>query len=170
MSFAYLGLGSNLGDRAANLLQAMVMLIAQGLQVAKASSVYETEPFDVPAPFVDQPQFLNMVIEVSASQLDPYSLLSDCLDIERRLGRDRSIERGARTVDIDLLLLEDQIVDGTRGEIRLTLPHPRLHLRRFVLEPLGEIAPDLVHPVTKLSVREMLAIVSDNSSVKIYGS
>lgn len=170
MSTAYLGLGSNLGDRAAHLLQAIVMLIGQGLQVTKASSVYETDPFDVPAPFVDQPKFLNMVIAVSAPQLDPFSLLSDCLDIERRLGRDRSIERGARNIDIDLLILDDQIVDRSRGETRLTLPHPRMQLRRFVLEPLAEIAPDLVHPVTNLTAREMLSRVSDNSSVKIYRS
>jgi len=170
MSTAYLGLGSNLGDRAAHLLHAIVMLIGQGLQVTNASSIYETEPIDLPAPFLDQPQFLNMVITVSAVQLDPYSLLSDCLDIERRLGRDRSIEQGARTVDIDLLILDDLIVDGSRGETRLTLPHPRMQLRRFVLEPLAEIAPELVHPVSHLTVREMLSRVSDNSSVKIYRS
>src|SRR5215217_839310 len=100
---AYLGLGSNLGDRAANLLRAVSALVNGGLQLVAASSIYETDPVD----YLDQPQFLNQVIAVAAPQLEPYSLLRFCLETETKLGRERTIPRSARTVDIDLLLFGD---------------------------------------------------------------
>ena len=161
ISTAYLGLGSNLGDRAANLLRAVTALGHGGLRLTAISSIYETEPVD----YLDQPNFLNLAVAVEAPRIEPFSLLEFCLDTETRLGRERTVPKGARKIDIDLLLLDDLVVDETRNGIALTLPHPRLHLRRFALEPLAEIAPDLIHPVfgetiLTLSVRVGAAAVS----------
>jgi 2-amino-4-hydroxy-6-hydroxymethyldihydropteridine diphosphokinase len=161
---AYLGLGSNLGDRAANLLRALTMLLSGGLRLSAASSIYETDPVD----FVEQPKFLNMVAAVTGPQLEPFSLLNFCLATETRLGRQRTILRGARTVDIDLLLLEDLLIDETREGLSLILPHPRLHLRRFVLTPLVEIAPELKHPLLGETMIHLLDIVDDAAAVRIY--
>ena len=161
---AYLGLGSNLGDRAAHLLRAMTALISGDLRLSAASSIYETDPVDV----TDQPKFLNMVVTVTAPRLEPFSLLNFCLATETRLGRQRMIERGARTVDIDLLLLDDLTVDETRNGVELVLPHPRLHQRRFVLTPLAEIAPHLKHPVLGETMSHLLGAVRDTASVRIY--
>src|SRR5258708_26591528 len=150
---AYLSLGSNLGDRAGNLRQAIEAL--QG--GTEVSSFYETEPADVP----DQPWFLNCAVKVE-TDLAPDELLCVLQGIERRLGRVRSIDKGPRTVDIDILFYGDQIVDTPA----LTMPHPRLAERRFVLEPLSEIAPDLRDPRTGRSVREMLAASEDLLAVR----
>jgi 2-amino-4-hydroxy-6-hydroxymethyldihydropteridine diphosphokinase len=125
---AYLGLGSNLGDRAANLVRAITAIVRGDLRLSPASSIYETEPVDV----IDQPRFLNMVIAVTALHLEPFSLLNFCLAIETRLGRQRMVEKGARTVDVDLLLLDDLIIDDSRHGVELKLPHPRLQTRKFV--------------------------------------
>src|SRR5262245_17094712 len=103
----YLGLGSNLGDRAAYLLRAVSALVAEGLEVRALSSIYETEPVD----HLDQPRFLNLALGVSGPRLEPFSLLATCLEIEARLGRERAIPRGARTLDLDLLLFKDLIID-----------------------------------------------------------
>lgn len=161
---AYLGLGSNLGDRAANLLRAVTGLISGDLHLKAASSLYETEPVDL----TDQPKFLNMVVAVTAPRLEPFSLLNFCLATETRLGRRRLVEKGARTVDIDLLLFDDLVIDEVRGGTELILPHPRLHLRRFVLAPLTEIAPHLRHPVLGEMMTNLLGSVDDPSSVRIY--
>lgn len=161
---AYLSLGSNLGDRAANLLRALTALINSDLRLVTASSIYETDPVDVLA----QPRFLNMVIAVAAPRLEPFSLLNYCLATETRLGRKRFIERGARTVDIDLLLLDDLVIDETRQGTELVLPHPRLHLRRFVLTPLAEIAPHLKHPVLGETMAHLLGAIDALSMVRIY--
>jgi 2-amino-4-hydroxy-6-hydroxymethyldihydropteridine diphosphokinase len=161
---AYLGLGSNLGDRAAHLLRAVAALISGDLRLSAASSIYETEPVDL----TDQPKFLNMVVAVTAPRLEPFSLLNFCLATETRLGRQRMIERGARTVDIDLLLLDNLAIDETRHGVELVLPHPRLHLRRFVLTPMAEIAPHLKHPVLGETMTNLLGAVRDASSVRIY--
>lgn len=164
LSTAYLGLGSNLGDRAANLLRAVTALIGSDLQVNAASSIYETEPVDIP----DQPDFLNMVVAVTGRRLEPFSVLNYFHATETRLGRQRAVARGARTVDIDLLLLDDMVIDERRGGTELVLPHPRLHLRRFVLAPLAEIAPHLKHPVLGETMSHLLGAVDDSASVRIY--
>jgi 2-amino-4-hydroxy-6-hydroxymethyldihydropteridine diphosphokinase len=163
---AYLGLGSNLGDRAANLLRAVTGLISGDLHLQAASSIYETEPVGNP----DQPKFLNMVVAITARRLEPFSLLNYCLATELRLGRQRLAVKGARTVDIDLLLLDELVIDEERGGTDLVLPHPRLHQRRFVLAPLAEIAPHLKHPVLGETMNHLLGAVDDGAAVRMYRS
>jgi len=151
---AYLALGSNLGDRAANLSQARQRIAAEGIQIVRESSIYETAPREI----LDQPWFLNQVIEVQTS-LFPRQLLSRLKAIERALGRKRTVAKGPRMIDLDILLFGDFVISTADLEI----PHPRMPERRFVLEPLAELAPDLRHPVTKQSTREMLKQVSDQA-------
>ncbi len=161
---AYLGLGSNLGDRAANLRQAISALVSGGLQIVAESSVYETDPVD----YLEQPKFLNQVVAVTAPNLEPYSLMRFCFGIESQLGRKRIIPRGARTIDIDLLLFGDFILDGDYQDVNLIVPHPRMHLRRFVLQPLAEIAPQLVHQTSGKTILQLLDFVADDSAVRLY--
>ena len=154
---AYVGMGSNLGDRAGNLLRGVRGMLAAGLRVARLSSVYETEPFGVEDV---QPAFLNMVAELSAPLPPPLELLRLLLDIERDAGRRRERALAPRTLDLDLLLYGDE-----RSETdALTLPHPRLHLRRFVLVPLAELIPAALHPTLGTSFAELLAAASDDDS------
>jgi 2-amino-4-hydroxy-6-hydroxymethyldihydropteridine diphosphokinase len=155
---AYVGLGSNLGDRAGYLLLAVRGMLDAGLDVIRLSSIYETEPVDNE----DQPPFLNMVAELRGSTLPTADqLLARLLRIEYALGRTRDVRRGPRTIDLDLLIFKDQRSDTEF----LTLPHPRLHRRRFVLVPLSELAANLVHPVLGKSFGELSAQVKDQSSV-----
>jgi 2-amino-4-hydroxy-6-hydroxymethyldihydropteridine diphosphokinase len=163
-STAYLGLGSNLGDRAANLLRALKEIRDAGLNLTAISSIYETEPVD----HLDQPIFLNMAVAIGAPLPEPFSLLKLCLDMEARLGRERLVPKGARKIDIDLLLFNGAVIDDVRDGVALTLPHPRLRLRRFALAPLTEIAPELRHPVSGKTIRELLDDLRDPSSVSIY--
>lgn len=151
MKTIYLGLGSNLGDRRANLAQAVKRLEAPDLRVKRASSIYETEPRDVP----QQPWFLNQVVEAD-TDLFPKQLLSRIQKIEREMGRKRIVSKGPRVIDIDILLFGDSVLATPELEI----PHPRMIERRFVLEPLAELAPDLRDPVTGRTVRELLAPVA----------
>lgn len=141
----YLSLGSNIGDRAANLSAAIDALRALG-DVTAISSFYETEPVD----FVRQAWFLNCVVALETEKL-PKQLLSAVLHIEQQMGRKRVIAKGPRIIDIDILLFGSAVIDTPQ----LTIPHPALHERRFVLEPLAEIAPDARHPVFKRTAREM---------------
>ena len=154
---AYVGLGSNLGDRAGNLLLGVRGMLAAGLRVARLSSVYETEPVDVPG----QPDFLNLVAELSGPLPAPEQLLARLLRIEHAAGRTRQVARSPRTLDLDLLLYGDR---RQQTEL-LTLPHPRLHLRRFVLAPLAELAPEGTHPALHKTFAELLAGVDDNAVV-----
>lgn len=151
----YLSLGSNLGDRAANLEEAMERLAAFGT-VRGVSSLYETEPVDV----TDQPWFLNCVLVLETDSA-PRDLLQRTLAVEKELGRQRTRDKGPRTIDIDILLHGDRVVD----EPGLKIPHPAMQQRRFVLEPLAEIAPDVRHPLLKKTAREMLAVLPGGQSV-----
>jgi len=147
MRTAYLSLGSNLGNREQNLQRALYLLQCGELVVHRVSSVYETEPQD----FLRQPRFLNLVAEVRTT-LAPEELLERALRVERHMGRVRRVPKGPRVIDIDLLLYEDVVIEGPE----LSVPHPAMIRRRFVLEPLAELAPDLVHPVTCRTIREHL--------------
>ncbi len=154
---AYIGLGSNLGRREENLVRAISLLSSSpGIRVLRRASLYETEPVGVE----DQPWFLNTVVEVETS-LSPRGLLCRLKEIERELGREERGRWGPREIDLDLLLYGDLIIE----EDGLILPHPELHRRRFVLEPLGELAPELVHPRLKRPLRDLLADLDERKKV-----
>ena len=150
MNRAYLSLGSNRGGRRANLAEALRRLAAPDVTVRRLSSLYETEPQDLPG----QPWFLNLVAEIDTT-LKPHALLERTRAVEVELGRQRLVPKGPRTIDIDVLLYGDLVADSPA----LVLPHPRIAHRRFVLEPLAELAPDLLHPVLGKSIRELLQAV-----------
>lgn len=186
----YLGLGSNIGNREANLREAIARIETLGLEIKRESSLYETEPVG----FRDQPWFLNQVIEIkilagltsehgpalgdpeTIATVQAEALLSDLLKIEREMGRERVVANGPRVIDIDLLLFGDMIIAHSKEDEEwpfidrndIFVPHPRMHLRRFVLEPLCEIAPGIVHPVLKTSCRKLLASLDDPSAVSLY--
>jgi 2-amino-4-hydroxy-6-hydroxymethyldihydropteridine diphosphokinase len=156
---AYISLGSNLGDRASNLLLAVRGMFDAGLGVVRLSSIYETEPV---ATFV-QPAFLNMIAELDGNALPPSDqVMARLLRVEYGLGRSRAVVMGPRTIDLDLLLRGAEISSTPF----LTLPHPRLHLRRFVLTPLAELAPTLVHPTLNRTISELLDNLADRSAVE----
>ena len=147
----YLSLGSNIGDRERNLRDAVELLAEPQLQAVRVSSFYETEPLEVR----DQPWFLNAVVEAE-TDLFPKQLLARVQRIEQVLGRRLLKPKGPRTIDIDILLYGGAVIDADE----LQVPHPRLAERRFVLEPLAELAPNLHHPVTGRTVAEMLLAVT----------
>ncbi|MGB9454898.1 MAG: 2-amino-4-hydroxy-6-hydroxymethyldihydropteridine diphosphokinase [Bryobacteraceae bacterium] len=151
MKLIYLSLGSNIGDRERNLRAAVERLGAPGLRVLRVSPVYETEPVD----YTDQRWFFNLVVEAETS-LFPLQLLARVQKIERVLGRVRTVPKGPRIIDIDILLYGAAVVHGAKLEI----PHPRMAERRFVLAPLHDLAPDLRHPVTRATVTELLHAAS----------
>jgi 2-amino-4-hydroxy-6-hydroxymethyldihydropteridine diphosphokinase len=154
-SRALIGLGSNLGDRRAALEGALADLASvPGVNVGKVSTFHETAPVGGPP---GQGPFLNAAA-VLQTTLDPFELLGVLLDVEARHGRVRGVRWGARTLDLDLLLFDDVIVNTPV----LCVPHPRLASRRFVLAPLAEIAPEAVHPITKRTVALMLSDLGDN--------
>jgi 2-amino-4-hydroxy-6-hydroxymethyldihydropteridine diphosphokinase len=158
---AYVSLGSNLGDRSGYLLLAVRGMLSAGLDVIRLSSVYETEPVE----YTNQPTFLNMVAELRGTTLPPpEQTLARMLRIEYALGRIREVEMGPRTIDLDLLIYKDEL----RNTEFLKLPHPRLHLRRFVLEPLNELVPTLSHPTIKRSIGDLLQTTEDTSKVQIW--
>jgi 2-amino-4-hydroxy-6-hydroxymethyldihydropteridine diphosphokinase len=158
---AYVSLGSNLGDRAGNLLLALRGMMEASLCVGRLSSIYETAPVSE----VEQGLFLNMVAEIGNPLPPPEQVMARLLRIEYSLGRTREVKDGPRTIDLDLLLYGEVLSDTEF----LRLPHPCLHERRFVLEPLAEIAPRLVHPKLKRSVIKLLESSEDKSEVKRWG-
>jgi 2-amino-4-hydroxy-6-hydroxymethyldihydropteridine diphosphokinase len=157
-SKAYVALGSNLGDRAGNLLLALRGMMEAAMCVCRVSSIYETEPVSE----VEQPAFLNMVAEIGTPLPPPEQVMARLLRIEFLLGGIRSLKDGPRTIDLDLLLYGE--VESDTEFLRL--PHPRLHVRRFVLEPLVEVAPHLIHPTLNCTAAELLEKVDDKSAVR----
>jgi len=155
----FLGLGTNLGDREKNLSMAVDRIGEEIGNVIKCSSVYETEPWG----FRSDDRFLNMVVKVRSS-LRPSGLLGRILMIEAQLGRLRS-GKGykSRTIDIDILLYGSEVIKKEELEI----PHPRIPVRKFVLEPLCELAPDMIHPVLKVTFTELLAKCGDECGVSV---
>ncbi|HEX3101848.1 MAG TPA: 2-amino-4-hydroxy-6-hydroxymethyldihydropteridine diphosphokinase [Pyrinomonadaceae bacterium] len=157
-TIAYIGLGSNLGDRAGNLLMAVRGLMEASFVVNKLSGIYETAPVEIES----DTNFLNMVAEIHVTNVSPTQMLARLLRIEYLLGRtDKGLNK-PRTADLDILFFGDTQMDTEF----LTLPHPRLHLRRFVLKPLSKIAPNFVHPVMQMEIADLLAQCPDNSEVR----
>jgi 2-amino-4-hydroxy-6-hydroxymethyldihydropteridine diphosphokinase len=157
----YLSLGSNIGDRAANLKQATERLRDLGTIVA-ASSLYETDPVEVE----QQPMFLNCALAME-TDLMPRQFLSRILALEQSMGRRRTQVKGPRKIDIDIVFFGNAVVETQA----LTIPHPAMHQRRFVLEPLAEIAPEARHPVFKHTMRELLqALPQGTGKVRRYNA
>jgi 2-amino-4-hydroxy-6-hydroxymethyldihydropteridine diphosphokinase len=153
----YLGLGSNLGDRVMNLRQALEQL-EPFAHVLRTSRIYETPPWG----YLDQPAFLNQVVEIE-TDLSPQELLGYIKGIEENMGRVKSVLNGPRLIDLDLLFYDDLVIDLPG----LAIPHPRMEGRGFVLVPLSELAPDFIHPLFKETILEMSARV-DRAGIRIY--
>jgi 2-amino-4-hydroxy-6-hydroxymethyldihydropteridine diphosphokinase len=157
MTIVYLSLGSNIGDREKNIARAIGALDARGLRVMGQSSLYETEPLEIR----DQAWFLNCAIAIE-TELAPQPLMAILLEIEREMGRERRVPKGPRLIDIDILLYGSKVV----REPGLEIPHPRMAERKFVLVPLAEIAGEANHPVSMMTIAEMLEATADRSEVK----
>jgi len=154
----YLSLGSNLGDREAHLREAITYLEANG-HIISVSSLYETEPVEV----TDQVWFLNCAVALETTE-SPEELMAAILRIEQQMGRKRIQRKGPRIIDIDILLFDDAILDSPA----LTIPHPAMQERRFVLQPLAEIAPQAQHPVRKSTIQELLDALPAGQTVRRY--
>lgn len=148
MPTTYIGIGSNLGEREENCLTAIKLLGDSGLIIKKQSSMYETAPWGVE----EQPGFINMAIEIETS-LEPERLLQVLKGVEQEIGRQESYRWGPRIIDLDILLYADIIINSPI----LQIPHPLMHQRGFVLKPMSEIAPDVLHPVIKKTIGKLLA-------------
>jgi 2-amino-4-hydroxy-6-hydroxymethyldihydropteridine diphosphokinase len=153
----YLSLGSNIGDREANLRAAIAALSAVGMRVLRVSSIYETQPVD----YLDQAWFLNCVVE-GETQSPPLGLLRALRGIESAMGSKKELPKGPRLLDIDILLYGDATIDTPE----LQVPHPRMTQRRFVLVPLAELAPGLQHTNWAGTIADLLAVTPDRSEVK----
>jgi 2-amino-4-hydroxy-6-hydroxymethyldihydropteridine diphosphokinase len=159
MITVYIALGTNVGEREDNLLQALRLLPESGVHIRRVSSIYETEPVD----YLDQEWFLNMALEAQ-TELDALDLLSALRVIEARMGSKKAFAKGPRKIDLDILLYGNETIDTPE----LQVPHPRMLERKFVLVPLAEIAPGLRHPDWKSGVAHILSTSSDRSAVKKF--
>jgi len=157
MPTIYLGLGSNIGDREANLREATRRLSRSGVRISKMSSLYDTEPID----YLDQPWFLNAVVEAE-TDLPAAELLATLRQIESQMGSKKPFAKGPRLIDLDILLYSSDTIDTPN----LQVPHPRMLQRNFVLAPLSEIAPNLRHPAWPASIADLLADSPDKSIVR----
>ncbi|MCS7010182.1 MAG: 2-amino-4-hydroxy-6-hydroxymethyldihydropteridine diphosphokinase [Anaerolineales bacterium] len=157
MTNIFLALGTNLGDRLKNLQRALTAL-PPSVHVLRSSPIYETSPWGI----TDQPEFLNMVIE-GETKLSPLDLLRFLKDLERQLGRTPSLRYGPRLIDLDILFYDELLLDTPE----LTIPHPRLHERAFVLVPLADLAPDFLHPRLGRPVRDLLMAV-ERTGIRLY--
>ena len=152
----YLSLGSNVGQREVQLRDAQLRLATIG-RVSAVSPVYETEPVE----FTAQPWFLNCAVAIETDQT-PQQLMAAILRIEEEMGRRRVQKKGPRSIDIDILLFDDLVLESKE----LTIPHPAMHQRRFVLEPLADIAPQVLHPVFRKTIRELLDALPAGQQVR----
>lgn len=146
MATVYIGIGSNLGKRRYNCEKAIKKIKEKGIVVKKISSMYETKPWGLK----EQPLFINMVVEIE-TKINPEELLKMLKEIEVEMGRKETLRWGPRIIDLDILLYNNEIID----QEDLKIPHPFLHQRDFVLLPLSEIAPDLIHPVLKKTIKQL---------------
>jgi 2-amino-4-hydroxy-6-hydroxymethyldihydropteridine diphosphokinase len=159
MTRVYIALGTNVGERGENLERAIRLLGERGVRVVRRSAIYDTEPVEVR----EQPWFLNCVVEAE-TELMPRELMRVLLGIEREMGRRRSVAKGPRVMDLDILLYGTSVVKTKEVEV----PHPRMAERRFVLVPLAEIARDARHPVLKSTIGELLERLEDSSEVRVW--
>ena len=162
MSIAYIGIGSNLNDKSKNLDEACELIGKNSsIQVLQGSSTYQTEPVGIE----DQPDFLNMVLEIKTA-LSPFELHNFLQSVEKKMGRNQERRGGSRNIDLDLLLYEQEVVSSDK----LTLPHPRMHLRKFVLMPMAEIVKNKVHPLIKKTIIRLLEDLKEDSKVEVFKS
>ncbi|MCU0390464.1 MAG: 2-amino-4-hydroxy-6-hydroxymethyldihydropteridine diphosphokinase [Thermoflexibacter sp.] len=161
MQGIFLLLGGNIGDRIAYLQKAQKLIVSNAGTIKNSSAIYETAPWGLS----EQPDFLNQTLEIE-SELSASDLLQKLLAIEVSLGRERHHQWNARTIDIDILLLGNQVIQ----EENLTIPHPRLHLRKFCLIPLTEIAPQIIHPVFNQTITQLLNTCEDPLEVRKYNN